>query len=102
MSTPSQIKVWLEILQRLPTVAFFWISTNAPIFVSSPISQPYRLMNLERRTPFPSLTSGAMQTKSFKRAPQSHAQEQHSSLARIRRGSGWSDWRPQAVELHAG
>ena len=38
--TPSQMNVWLEILQRLPTVAFFWISTNAPIFVSSPISQP--------------------------------------------------------------
>ena len=35
--TPSQMNVWLEILQRLPTVAFFWISTNAPIFVSSPI-----------------------------------------------------------------
>ena len=38
--TPSQINVWLEILQRLPTVAFFWISTKAPIFVSSPISHP--------------------------------------------------------------
>ena len=36
--TPSQMKVWLEILQRRPTVAFFWISTNAPIWVSSPIA----------------------------------------------------------------
>ena len=38
--TPSQMKVWLEILQRRPTDAFFWISTKAPILVSSPISQP--------------------------------------------------------------
>ena len=50
MVTPSQMKVWLEILQRLPTLAFFWISTNAPILVSSPISHPYRLMNFDRRT----------------------------------------------------
>ena len=56
MVTPSQIKVWLEILQRLPTVAFFWISTNAPILVSSPISHPYRLMNLESFTSRPSFT----------------------------------------------
>ena len=34
------MKVWLEILQLLPTMAFFWISTKAPILVSSPISQP--------------------------------------------------------------
>src|SRR4029079_569649 len=40
MFTPSQTKVGLEILQRLPTFAFFWIWTNAPIWVSSPISQP--------------------------------------------------------------
>jgi hypothetical protein len=40
MVTPSQMKVWLEILQDLPTLAFFWISTNAPIFVWSPISHP--------------------------------------------------------------
>src|SRR6266513_6052266 len=42
MATPSQIKVCEEILQSEPMVAFFWISTNAPIFVSSPISHPYR------------------------------------------------------------
>ena len=30
--TPSQMNVWLEILQFRPTGAFFWISTNAPIF----------------------------------------------------------------------
>src|SRR5438132_4568206 len=42
MATPSQMKVCEEILQSEPIVAFFWISTNAPIFVSSPISHPYR------------------------------------------------------------
>ena len=40
METPSQMKEWLEILQRLPTLACFWISTNAPILVSLPISHP--------------------------------------------------------------
>src|SRR6266571_449370 len=58
--TPSQMKLWLEILHRSPTLAFFWISTKAPIFVSSPISQPYRLMNDASLTSRPSLTSGAM------------------------------------------
>src|SRR5690348_14140668 len=58
--TPSQMKVWLEILQFLPTFAFFWISTKAPILVLSPISQPYRLMNFESLTLSPSFTSGAM------------------------------------------
>src|SRR5579862_3867050 len=43
MTTPSQMNVWEEILQRAPTVAFFCISTNAPIRVSLPITQPYRL-----------------------------------------------------------
>ncbi len=43
--TPSQMKLWLWILQRAPTFAPFWISTNVPIDVSSPISQPYRLTN---------------------------------------------------------
>src|SRR6266478_1947166 len=38
--TPSQMKVWLETLQLRPTTAPFWISTNEPIFVPSPISQP--------------------------------------------------------------
>src|SRR6266436_1373056 len=59
------MKVWLEILQRLPTLAFFWISTNVPIFVSSPISQPYRLMNFANLTFRPSFTSGAVQTCAF-------------------------------------
>src|SRR3990172_5718895 len=40
MVTPSQMKVWLDILQLLPMVAFFWTSTNVPIFVLSPIVQP--------------------------------------------------------------
>jgi hypothetical protein len=38
--TPSQMKVWLWILHRAPMVTFFWISTNVPMRVSSPISQP--------------------------------------------------------------
>jgi len=38
--TPSQTNVCEEILQRAPIVAFFWISTNAPMRVSSPIRQP--------------------------------------------------------------
>src|SRR6059036_2095213 len=63
--TPSQMKVWLEILHCRPTFAFFWISTNVPIFVPSPISQPYRLMNFASLTSFPSLTSGAIQRYSF-------------------------------------
>ena len=67
--TPSQMKVWLEILHRRPTFAFFWISTNAPTFVSSPMSQPYRLMNFASLTPFPSLTSGAMHRYSFTAGP---------------------------------
>ena len=28
--TPSQMKVWLEILQRAPIEAFFWTSTKRP------------------------------------------------------------------------
>src|SRR5262245_20947612 len=42
ISTPSQMNEWEEILQRLPMVAFFWISTNAPILVPLPIRQPYK------------------------------------------------------------
>ncbi len=38
--TPSQMKVWLEILQFCPIFAPFWISTKVPILLSSPISQP--------------------------------------------------------------
>src|ERR1700676_3173999 len=60
ISTPSQMKVWLEILQFFPTFAFFCISTKAPIFVLSPIWQPYRLMNLESLTFSPKRTSGAI------------------------------------------
>src|SRR5262249_51057544 len=41
--TPSQMNVWLEILQLRPINAPRWISTNAPIFEPSPIAQPYRL-----------------------------------------------------------
>src|SRR5580765_2926530 len=45
ISTPSQMKVWLDTLTRRPTFAPFWISTNVPMRDSSPISQPYRLTN---------------------------------------------------------
>src|SRR5206468_7904292 len=64
MVTPSQMNVWLEILQFLPTLAFFWISTKAPILVSSPTSQPYRLMNFDSLTPRPSFISRVMQSYS--------------------------------------
>ena len=37
---PSQTNVWLWILQRAPTDAPRWISTNGPIRVASPIRQP--------------------------------------------------------------
>jgi hypothetical protein len=61
MVTPSQTRVWLEILQLRPIFAFFWTSTNAPILVLSPISQPYRLMNVASLTFCPNLTSGAIE-----------------------------------------
>src|ERR1039458_5904635 len=64
-TTPSQINVWLDILQRFPTTAFFWISTNAPIFVSLPISQPYRFIKFESCTFSPSFTSLEMQLLEF-------------------------------------
>jgi len=38
--TPSLVKVQLEILRRFPSFTFFRISTNASIFVPSPISPP--------------------------------------------------------------
>ena len=40
--TPSQMKLWLEILQRRPTITPRWISTNAPMRDASPMRQPYR------------------------------------------------------------
>ena len=58
--TPSQMNVWVEILQRLPIRAPFWISTKLPIFTSSPISQPYKFVNANILTRSPSFTSGAM------------------------------------------
>src|SRR5215472_74848 len=70
MVTPSQTNVWLEILQFLPIVAFFCTSTNAPIFVLSPISQPYRLINFDSLTFSPSFTSGAMHTYLFINLPE--------------------------------
>ena len=38
--TPSQMNVWLWILQRAPMTAPRWISTNGPMRVSSPIAHP--------------------------------------------------------------
>src|SRR5437667_498167 len=63
MVTPSQMNVWLEILQLLPTAAFFWISTKAPILVLWPPEQPWRLLNLERLMFWRRRTSALMQTK---------------------------------------
>lgn len=60
MVTPSQMNVWLEILQRRPIRAPFWTSTNVPILDSSPTSHPYRLVNPKMRTFCPNLTSGAI------------------------------------------
>ena len=40
MVTPSQMKVWLEILQRRPMLAPRWISTKVPIREPSPTLQP--------------------------------------------------------------
>ena len=38
--TPSQMKVWLWILQAAPITAPRWISTKVPIRLPAPISQP--------------------------------------------------------------
>src|SRR6266699_1629828 len=38
--TPSQTKVWLEILQFFPIRAFFCTSTKAPTLVFAPTSHP--------------------------------------------------------------
>src|SRR5947209_4971477 len=40
MRTPSQTKVWLEILQRAPTDAPRWISTKVPTRLPSPMRHP--------------------------------------------------------------
>ena len=60
--TPSQINVWLEILQLSPIVASAWTSTKAPTFVPFPIVQPYRLTRSgwKMRTSFPSFTVAAI------------------------------------------
>ena len=47
--TPSQMKVCDEILQRAPTDAFFWISTNVPTRVSSPIAAAVEVDELRVR-----------------------------------------------------
>src|SRR5271166_4742179 len=98
--TPSQTKVWLEILQFFPTLAFFWISTNAPIFVPSPISQPYRLMNFDSLTSLPSLTSGAMQQYS---AILVCTRAKHHSSRRLQQNLDITQQRPRSgiVEVHA-
>src|SRR5688572_13347824 len=64
MITPSQTNEWLDILQFFPTVAFFWISTKAPIFVLSPMVHPYRLINFPSLTFSPSRTSAETHTRS--------------------------------------
>src|SRR5271166_5504711 len=93
------MNVWLEILQFFPTLAFFWISTNAPIFVPSPISQPYRLMNFDSLTSLPSLTSGAMQQYSAisvcPRAPHHGGRRLQQNLDVPQQGPG-----TRIVEVH--
>src|SRR5271166_5070891 len=69
MVTPSQTKVWLEILQFRPMSAFFCTSTNVPIFVPSPISHPYRLIKPASFTSLPSFTLGAMRSMSSTEPP---------------------------------
>ncbi len=95
--TPSQMNVWLEILQRLPTFAFFWISTNAPILVSSPISQPYRLMNRASLTSFPSFTSGSDAQQDTSSESRSTSAGALSGDHGPRRGEQDLDVRPQRV-----
>src|SRR5919201_6834862 len=51
------MNVWLWILQRAPTTAPRWISTNGPMRVPSPIVQPYRLVKDWTTTPSPKETS---------------------------------------------
>jgi hypothetical protein len=51
------MKLWLWILQRAPTVAPRWISTNVPIRLPTPMRQPYRLLNACTITPAPNSTS---------------------------------------------
>jgi len=65
IATPSQMNEWLEILQFAPTEAPFWISTNVPSRVPSPIVQPYRLTNAWICTSFPKTTSSAMRQNSL-------------------------------------
>src|SRR5512140_3692133 len=62
--TPSQMKVWLEILQFFPIFAPFWISTKVPILLWSPISHPYRLTKSYTFTPSPNFTVGAISWRS--------------------------------------
>src|SRR5205814_5558802 len=57
ISTPSQMNVWLWILQRRPMRAPRCTSTKVPIRVSSPIEQPYRFVNAWTTTPVPNSTS---------------------------------------------
>src|SRR5262245_53211343 len=57
ISTPSQMNVWLWILQRAPIFAPRCTSTKVPIRESSPIEQPYRLVNACTMTPVPNSTS---------------------------------------------
>jgi hypothetical protein len=51
--TSSQMKACDWIRQRLPIETSFWISTNGPTNVSSPISHPYTLHGSTITTPSP-------------------------------------------------
>src|SRR6185437_12484271 len=56
ISTPEQMNVWLWILQRAPTTAPAWISTNGPTRVRAPMRQPYRFVNEWTNTSSPNST----------------------------------------------
>src|SRR5579885_121737 len=67
ITTPEQMKLWLEILHRRPIRASRCTSTKAPSRVSSPISHPYRFTNGLSRTRSPRRTSGATHTLNWSR-----------------------------------
>ena len=79
-----------EILQRRPTVAFFWISTKAPILVSSPIVHPYRFTSdgWKMLTLLPRLTLSAMgMARLCRSVPTGH--QQFRRAAECRSGSAY-------------
>ena len=58
---PVEATTHTPVGEAVPPKVATKLSTNAPILVSSPIVQPYRLMKVESLTSFPSLTSSLME-----------------------------------------